>query len=328
VGFPDVCTTPAAPSPVPVPYPNLALNAQATPFSQTVMVSMMNALNQSSQIPVTSGDEAGTLSPNKGPGRYTLGNPNVYVDMMPAINLTCPTTGNNMINGLGAVLVPSAVNVFYNDRRSAAGELGVDDMLAIDERLAEGRAVEREGPSASGVGCIRNSRVRLETPSLVHDAIEQLVSLGMTALVFDLRGCPGGDLDAAVRLAGEVLDDGALIATLVEGDGDEEPLRVRGAALYRGPLAVLVDRHTASAAEVVAGALQAHGRAKVIGERTYGKGSAERIVAGFDAPGARYVCAGMVRLPGDAPLAGRGVEPDVRSSPEDAFEVAASALVA
>ena len=57
VGFPDVCLTPAAPSPIPIPYPNFAMNAQAAPFATSVFISMMNALNMASMIPVTTGDE-------------------------------------------------------------------------------------------------------------------------------------------------------------------------------------------------------------------------------------------------------------------------------
>src|SRR5262245_907327 len=114
MGFPDVCNTPVGPATAPLPYPNIAMNAQAVPFSPIVKVSMMPALNMGSQIPMTIGDEAGVAHPTiKGPGRYTVGNPIVSIDGMPAINLGCPTTGNNMNNGLGAVLVPSAVNVFY-----------------------------------------------------------------------------------------------------------------------------------------------------------------------------------------------------------------------
>ena len=53
LGFPDVCTTPAAPSPVPIPYPNMAMNAMAVPFAPNVMISMMPGLNMSSRIPMT-----------------------------------------------------------------------------------------------------------------------------------------------------------------------------------------------------------------------------------------------------------------------------------
>src|SRR5512133_1815765 len=113
MGFPDVCLTPAAPAPVPMPYPNIAMNAQASGFSPTVKFTMMNALNLGTRISMTSGDDSGSAHPSfKQAGAYTMGNPTVFVNMMPAIHLLCPTTGNNMNNPLGAVLMPSATNVF------------------------------------------------------------------------------------------------------------------------------------------------------------------------------------------------------------------------
>ena len=193
IGFPDVCPTPVGPAVVPIPYPNLAMNVQATPFSEVVKVSMMNALNTLSQIPMTTGDEAGTAGPIKGPGRYTMGNPIVYVDLMPAIHLTCPTTGNNMNNALGAVLVPSATNVFYC-------------------LCAEADALRPSGPVVSGellpgaVGCLRASLFTMDLPSLIHREVQALLGGGMAALILDLRGNPGGDLDAFLRLADDFLD--------------------------------------------------------------------------------------------------------------------------
>src|ERR1700733_3950932 len=140
IGFPDICLTPAAPAPIPTPYPNMAMNAMAAPFAVTVWISMMNALNMISEIPMTEGDEPGTASPNMGPGRYTMGNPIVFVELMPGINLLCPTTGNDMVNPIGAVLVPSIVNVFFTDRtgEAAAGQPGLAaaEVEQLDEALA------------------------------------------------------------------------------------------------------------------------------------------------------------------------------------------------
>src|SRR6185436_40551 len=88
LGFPDVCLTP--PVPLPVPYPNIALNALAAIFSPVVKLCMLPALNMASFMPMTMGDEAGLAHPTfKGTGRYPMGNPIVHIDMLPAINLLC-----------------------------------------------------------------------------------------------------------------------------------------------------------------------------------------------------------------------------------------------
>ena len=114
IGFPDPCNTIVGPATVPLPYPDLALNSQAMPFVPHVKLTMMNALNMATKIMMTCGMEAGAAHPLlKGTGAYTMGNPIVKVAFLSAINLLCPTTGNNMNNGLGAVLVPSVTNVFF-----------------------------------------------------------------------------------------------------------------------------------------------------------------------------------------------------------------------
>src|SRR4051812_18030329 len=88
IGFPDVCLTPAVPAPVPVPYPNIAMNVQAAPFSPIVKVTMMPAINMGSKIPMSLGDDAGVAHPVfKTMGMYTMGNPVVLVNSLPAVNL-------------------------------------------------------------------------------------------------------------------------------------------------------------------------------------------------------------------------------------------------
>jgi carboxyl-terminal processing protease len=138
LAFPDVCNTPVGPATVPIPYPNIAMNAQATAFSMVVKVSMMNALNMSSVIPMTNGDQAGVAHPTvMGAARYTMGNPIVFVDKQPAICLLCPTTGNNMNAPLGAVLVPSAVNVFYTFAADSAEATWLTDVRQRLETLRQ-----------------------------------------------------------------------------------------------------------------------------------------------------------------------------------------------
>ena len=265
LGFPDVCMTPAGPAVVPVPYPNIAMNAQATAFSPVVKVSGVNALNQSSQIPMTSGDEAGTAHPViKGPSTYTMGNPIVHIDRLPAINLTCPTTGNNMNNALGAVVVPSATNVLYCRREGASPH-----QMLEEEWLPEG---------------VLHLVVSQITASTAPAICGLLARRDPAAIVLDLRDNPGGPLDAAIALSRLFLPAGAVIAYVHEGDGDRTTVRSDEKPPCVLPLAVLVDRGTASAAELVAASLQDHDRALLVGTRTYGKRTGHRVV--FDPSGA------------------------------------------
>ena len=109
VGFPDVCSTPVGAGTAPIPYTNTASASSASTFSTLVYVGMVNALNLVSRIPNTNGDEAGSAGPTMGQATYTTGNSIVNVEKVPAINLACPTTGNNSNCSLAAVVVP-AVN--------------------------------------------------------------------------------------------------------------------------------------------------------------------------------------------------------------------------
>ncbi|MDI1480867.1 S41 family peptidase [Polyangium sp. y55x31] len=316
-GFPDVCLTPTPVGPVPIPYPNIAMNAQASVFSPIVKVSGVHALNLGSMIAMTSGDEAGTAHWTvKGPGKYIMGNPIVFVDKMPAISLTCPTMGNTGNNALGAVVVPSAVNVFYTYAQSPAA--ASPDNVSATRAAALGDAILGRAGAApltaamldDGIGYVRVAVVTTDITSRFHVAARKLEAEGARALVLDLAGCPGGDLDAVVAWAAMFLDAGAEIVRIEDAEGDELVRRAELPAAYTMPLVVLVDGGTGSAAEIVAAALKSNGRALVLGQRTHGKGSAQRLVPGEENSFA-YRTAAFCTGPDGAPIDGVGVEPDL-----------------
>ncbi len=111
---PDVCLTPAAPSPVPIPYPNMASTSMADPGSivQKVLISAMPALNLSSKIMLSNGDEGGTAGGGAathkimGETRFTMGSTKVMIGGKPGVRLTALTTQNND-NTMGQVVAPS-----------------------------------------------------------------------------------------------------------------------------------------------------------------------------------------------------------------------------
>jgi carboxyl-terminal processing protease len=273
MGFPDVCNTPVGPATAPIPYPNIAMNAQAVGFSMIVKVSMVNALNMGSQIPMTSGDEAGVAHPTiKGASRYSMGNPIVSIDRLPAINMTCPTTGNNMNNALGMVAVPSAVNVLYC--RAPATDRPLLDELAEAMTSPSLRGVER-WPGAVGYLDVASCAPDFDTSVLSQ--LARMAREGMVAAVIDLRGNAGGELEAALRLAGALLPAGTRVARLLDAAGDERIVtapagrRATGSSL---PIVLLVDGDTASSAEVFAAALCDGGRAVAVGAPSRGEGTA------------------------------------------------------
>jgi carboxyl-terminal processing protease len=113
-------------------------------------------------------------------------------------------------------------------------------------------------------------------------AVERLQREGARGLVLDLRNNPGGLLSAAVEVADLFLTDGLIVSTRGRNE-KEKPYEARpdGTLLTpaeKFPVAVLINKYSASASEIVAAALQDHQRAVVVGERTYGKGSVQNII--------------------------------------------------
>ncbi len=318
-GVPDVCNVPGTP-PVATPFANMGDHGQVLGFSEIVKTGMGNAFSIRAEVGMTSGMEAGSASPIKGKGSFTAGSPVVYIEMLNAVRLTSQTTGNNGNNALGAVLIPGAVNVTFAYQQAGARRAGDGERLDEALRAAEVRGRVLPG----GVGHVTVTAFAGGVPSAVFHEVRALVRQGMTALVLDLRGNRGGDLDAALRLADDFLERGEILARTLDEDGDEIVHRARQGDPCRLPLVVLVDRATASASELFAGCMQAHGRAVVVGERTFGKGTVQRLQPGGDG----LVDAGFVALPDGKPIQGFGVSPDVYVTADPLSDRALDAAIA
>lgn len=165
---------------------------------------------------------------------------------------------------------------------------------------------------ADHVGLVRLDTFSRGTAAATARAVGLLTRAGATAVVLDLRGNPGGLLDEAVGVVSLFLRPGASVVSLA---GAHKPLRIlysHGGAASTIPLAVLVDGGSASASEVVAGALKDHGRASIVGEPTYGKSLVQEIVqlpsgAALKLTVARYL------TPAGVDISRNGVQPDIRS---------------
>jgi carboxyl-terminal processing protease len=128
--------------------------------------------------------------------------------------------------------------------------------------------------------------------------------------VLDLRGNPGGLLSQAVGVASLFLERGLTVAALGGAHREASLIYARGGAKSRLPLAVLVDRGSASAAEVVAGALSDHERARLYGERTYGKSLVQEIDR-LPSGAALKLTVATYRTPSGLDISRNGVRPDV-----------------
>jgi len=132
----------------------------------------------------------------------------------------------------------------------------------------------------------------------------------LAGIVLDLRGDPGGLVDQAADVADEFLDDGVIYTTRHRGQVVDDVRARSGGAFAREPCVVLVNQYTASASELLAGALQDHKRATVVGEPTFGKGSVQSIIALPGGAGMRLTIARYYTPSGRA-IQADGIHPDV-----------------
>jgi carboxyl-terminal processing protease len=143
------------------------------------------------------------------------------------------------------------------------------------------------------------------------EAIEELLAQNPKGLILDLRGNPGGWLNEAILTSGLFLPKGELVLIERLKDGTERPYSVPDDPILPDlPMVVLVDVGSASASEIVAGALQDHGRATLIGERTFGKGSVQLAYELSNGAELRVTKARWF-TPNDRPIHGEGLEPDI-----------------
>lgn len=162
-----------------------------------------------------------------------------------------------------------------------------------------------------GVAYVRLTEFNAISGKRVRSALKELMDEEPVGLVFDLRGNPGGYLQMAVDIASEFLPRDVLVLTEEERGDDIKEYRVTKSGLATEiPLVVLVNGGSASASEIVAGAIRDHERGVLIGENTFGKGSVQNVHDLRDGSSLRVTIARWL-LPGGDHLDGQGIEPDI-----------------
>jgi carboxyl-terminal processing protease len=163
-----------------------------------------------------------------------------------------------------------------------------------------------------GIEYVKLRQFQEQSPHDLEASLEKLSKNGMKALILDLRNNPGGLLTAAVEVSEKFIDDGKLVV-YTEGRVRNQNMRFSAHA-KRGyaqmPMVVLVNQGSASASEIVAGALQDWGRATIVGTQTFGKGSVQTIIPLSDGSGLRLTTAKYFTPKGRS-IHGKGITPDV-----------------
>ncbi|HEY42506.1 MAG TPA: hypothetical protein G4O11_00805 [Anaerolineae bacterium] len=211
------------------------------------------------------------------------------------------------------------------------GPVGTTVIITLAPRSEDGHSliyeIVREAipiPSVTGyihpdhpdIGVIFITLFSEKTPEEVEQTYQNLVDRGAERLVLDLRENAGGLLDSAIEVARFFLPEGLVLIEEKRGGSEEQYLVKSPGKASDIPIAVLVNQNTASAAEVVAAALQENGRAPIIGARTYGKGSVQLVLELHDGS-SLHVTSSRWQTPTGLILDGRGLQPDFPVIAED-----------
>ena len=165
------------------------------------------------------------------------------------------------------------------------------------------------------VGYVRLQSFQGNSLDDMRGQLETLKRKGMKALIIDLRGNPGGLLEQAIKVSDLFIESGTLVTTVSFAGKKREEKRARASGTEpRYPIAVLVDSGSASASEIVAGALKNLDRAVIIGNRTFGKGTVQVLYDNDDGSALKLTIAEYL-TPGDVSIQAVGITPDIVTSP-------------
>jgi carboxyl-terminal processing protease len=170
-----------------------------------------------------------------------------------------------------------------------------------------------------GYGYVRISQFQVETADDFARTVERLQGEAggrLKGLVIDLRSNPGGLLTSAVRIADDLLEKGGIVSTRGRIRVNDTEFNATPGDLMRGaPVAVIIDAGSASASEVLAGALRDNGRARIVGSRSFGKGSVQTVMPLGNGDAVKLTTA-RYYTPSGRSIQARGIDPDVVLKPD------------
>jgi len=218
------------------------------------------------------------------------------------------TTAVNKIRGpKGTTVVLTMMREGWNRTREVPVVRDTINLPIIDTEIKE------------GVFVIALHNFTANSPQLFRDALREFVESGSSKLILDLRGNPGGYLEAAVDMASWFLPSGRVVVSEdYAGHQDNVEHRSRGYDIFNQNLKmiILVDKGSASASEILAGALRAHGKGQLLGTNTFGKGSVQELVPITEDTGLKITVARWL-LPDGKQIPHDGLVPDVMATTSD-----------
>ena len=168
-----------------------------------------------------------------------------------------------------------------------------------------------------GIGYLRLTQFGDNVYPDMKKALENLQAKGMKGLIFDLRSNPGGELGQSIKIASMFIENGKIVSTR-QKKGEESVYTREGKYFGNFPMVVLINGGSASASEIVSGALKDHKRATLIGEKTFGKGSVQTLLPLPDGDGIKITIA-KYYTPNGVSIDGTGIEPDKKVEDKDYY---------
>lgn len=204
--------------------------------------------------------------------------------------------------------------------RKNKGALDVD-LVAEEIELV---TVESEMIDSEG-GYIRITNFDEHTGKNFTDKLNQLKKDGAKGLILDLRDNPGGLVNTCVEVASNFIEKGESVVYTVDKAGNKEIRNSEGGNSYDMPVVILTNNYTASASEIVTGALKDYGKATIVGEKTFGKGIVQQVFyhekQGFGDGTALKVTVSSYYTPKGTDIHKKGIEPDIEVKyPEELLE--------
>ena len=190
--------------------------------------------------------------------------------------------------------------------------------LPLTRELIELHAVTHQvntSPDGSRIGYVRLRQFNANASKDMRQAINDLEAKGVQGYVLDLRFNPGGLLVASVEIARQWLNEGTIVSTRTR-DGITDVKRANGRAITTKPLVILVNEGSASASEILSGALQDNKRALLVGQKTFGKGLVQSVRGLSDGSGMTVTIAKYL-TPLNHDIHHRGILPDVNAKLSD-----------
>jgi carboxyl-terminal processing protease len=163
-----------------------------------------------------------------------------------------------------------------------------------------------------GVGYLRITNFQKTTDEELDKALWELQKLGMRSLIMDVRGNPGGLLETSVRVADKFIPEGLIVSTRGRNGIENKNFTAHRAGTWQMPLYLLIDGDSASASEILAGAIRDHRRGLLIGTTTYGKGSVQGLYNTEVVRSGLRLTVSKFYSPKGTPIAQLGVGPDIK----------------